>query len=160
MAMTSAGVFGQRRHPGDEAALERLGVERGENVAEMIMRRRAVRERPEPAQQLELLLAEPRDVGERLRAGQNRQQAQEQDLIERIDHLAGWPMIRHVFEIPEKNSRLGKRLAIRASACPSPLPRQISGLRQIQPFNPLSPTSSPDCPPTPGKLFPPRRKVG
>ena len=32
---------GQGRHPGDEAALERLGVEGGEDVAQMIMGRRA-----------------------------------------------------------------------------------------------------------------------
>ena len=45
------GRFDERRNPGDEAASERLGVERGEDVAEMIMRRRAVLERPEAAQQ-------------------------------------------------------------------------------------------------------------
>jgi hypothetical protein len=34
--------LGQRRGPGDEAALESLRVERGENIAQMIMRGRAV----------------------------------------------------------------------------------------------------------------------
>ena len=42
---------GHRGDPGDEAALELLGVERGEDVAEMIVGRRAVLERPEAAKQ-------------------------------------------------------------------------------------------------------------
>jgi len=41
------GRFDQRRNPGDETAAEGLGVERGEDVAEMIVRRRSVGERPE-----------------------------------------------------------------------------------------------------------------
>ena len=36
----------ERGDPGDEAALELLGIERCEDVAEMVMRRRAVAERP------------------------------------------------------------------------------------------------------------------
>src|SRR5436309_11003435 len=39
----------QRGDPGDEAALELLGVEGGQNIAEVIVRRRAVAKRPEPA---------------------------------------------------------------------------------------------------------------
>nr|WP_281433653.1 hypothetical protein [Methylosinus sp. H3A] len=89
----------QSRDPGDEAALERLRVERGENVAEMVVRQRAVFEWPEATQQVELFLAEPRDVGEGLRPGQHGEQAQEQDLVERIDDLPGLPAIRHIFEI-------------------------------------------------------------
>jgi hypothetical protein len=49
---------GQRRHPADEAALELLGIEHGEEVAQVIMRGRAVRERPEVAQQGQLLLVD------------------------------------------------------------------------------------------------------
>jgi|SRR5271156_1922062 len=48
-----------------EAALERRRVERGEDVAQMIMRRSAILERSEPAQEGELLLAETGDLGER-----------------------------------------------------------------------------------------------
>ena len=59
---------GQRRHPGHEAALELLGIERGKDVAEVIVRWRPVTKRPEPAQQIELLLAEPRDIDEGLRS--------------------------------------------------------------------------------------------
>ena len=70
----------QGRHPGYEAALKRLGVEGGEDVAEMVMGRRARREGAKTAQQTELLLAEAGDVGNRLGPGQNRQKAQEQHL--------------------------------------------------------------------------------
>ncbi len=79
--------------------LERLRVERGENVAEVVVRRRPVCERPEATQQVEFLLAESRDIGEGLRPGQHGEQAQEQDLVERIDDLPGLPAIRHIFEI-------------------------------------------------------------
>ena len=50
----------------DEAALERPRVERGENVAQMVMRGRARRERSEPTQEVELFFAETRNVGKRL----------------------------------------------------------------------------------------------
>src|SRR5215468_11657028 len=49
---------GQRRHPRYEASLELLGVERRQNVAEVIVGRRSVAKRAEPPQQLEFLLAE------------------------------------------------------------------------------------------------------
>ena len=65
--------LGQRRDPGDEAALEGLRVERGENITQMIMCGRAVRygepippPRAEPAQEVELLFAKAGDVGKRL----------------------------------------------------------------------------------------------
>ena len=44
-------------------------------------------------------------------ARQHGKQAQEQDLVERIDDLAGLPMVLHIFEIGEKNRRLGQRRA-------------------------------------------------
>jgi len=53
-----------RRHadqlgdPGDEATLEFRSVERRENVAEVVVRRRPITERQEPAKKLDLLLAE------------------------------------------------------------------------------------------------------
>jgi hypothetical protein len=46
-------------------------------------------ERQEPAQQYDLLLAEPRDIDEGLRPGEHGEQAQQQDLLKRINHLAG-----------------------------------------------------------------------
>ncbi len=74
MAMSSAGVLVNlpRRHPGHEATPEALSVERGEDIAEMIVARRPVGEGTETAQQAKLLLAKPRNVGETLRARQNR----------------------------------------------------------------------------------------
>jgi hypothetical protein len=60
-----------------------------------------------PAQEGALLLAEPDDGDEAFRAGQNRDQAEKQDFLKRIDHLAKLPAIRRVLEIREKNSRLG-----------------------------------------------------
>ena len=45
---------GQSRRPSDEAAPERRRVERGENVAQMIMRRSSVLERSEAAQERQL----------------------------------------------------------------------------------------------------------
>ena len=78
----------ERAGPGDEAALELFGVESREQIAELIVRRRAVLERSEPAQERELPLAELRDLDPALRAGQHRQQAQQQHLVEPIPDLA------------------------------------------------------------------------
>jgi len=82
---------GQGRHPGDETLLEFLGVERGEDVAELIVRRRAIRKPPEPAQKVELPRPEAGDVHEALSSRQDRQQAQQHHLIEGVDHLATLP---------------------------------------------------------------------
>ena len=90
MAMTSAGVL---------VKAEIQETKQLWNAGAMIMGGRAVRERPEATQKIELLLAEPRDIGEGLRPSQHSEQAQEQDLVERIDHLPGLPVIRHVFEV-------------------------------------------------------------
>src|SRR6516164_699409 len=91
MAMTSARVLMSAETPGDETPAEGLRVERGEDVAEMIMRRRPACERPKAAQESELLLAKTRDVGEGLGPCQYGQQAQEQDLVERINDLPRLP---------------------------------------------------------------------
>ncbi len=57
---------GKRGNPRPEAAPEFFRVERGKNIAEVIMRGRSIAKRPEPAQETDLLLAEPRDVDKRL----------------------------------------------------------------------------------------------
>ena len=87
--------LGERADPGDEAALELLGIERREQVAQLVVRRRAVLERPEAAQKLKLLLAELGDLHPALGGGQHGHQAQQQHLVERIPHLAG---LARVFE--------------------------------------------------------------
>lgn len=98
MAITSAGVLIGAANPGDEAAPKRAGVERGQDVAQMIVRRRAALAGAEPAQKLDLPLAEPSDVCEGLSPGANRKEAQKQSLIERIDHFPRLPAVRHVLE--------------------------------------------------------------
>src|SRR5208337_1639348 len=65
------GGSGQCGYPGDEAALELLVVQHGEDVAKMVVRRRAVGEGTEAAQQAQLLAAEQGDVGDGLRTGQD-----------------------------------------------------------------------------------------
>ena len=102
----------QGRHPGYEAALERLGVEGGEDVAQMVMGRRACCKGTKPAQQIELLLAEAGDVGDRLGPGQHRQKAQEQHLGQRVHHLPALPDVRQILEIAQKDNCLGERPAI------------------------------------------------
>jgi hypothetical protein len=83
-----------RRHadqlggPGDEATLELRSIERRENVAEVVVRRRSIAKWQEPAKKLDLLLAEPRDIDERFRSGKHTEQAQQQHLFERITR---WP---------------------------------------------------------------------
>src|SRR5215472_12452202 len=96
-------------NPGDEAALKFRGVEGCENVAEVVVRRRSIPERQEPAQQCDLLLAEPRYVDEGFRPGKHGEQAQQQDLIKRIDHLAELPRVRKVRKITQKNNRFALR---------------------------------------------------
>ncbi len=90
---------GQRGDPGDEAALELLGVEDGQDVAEMVVCRRAVLERAEAAQKPKLLAAEQGDIGEGLGPGQHGEQAEKQDLVERICYLALLARILQILEI-------------------------------------------------------------
>jgi hypothetical protein len=100
-----------RRHadqlgdPGDEATLEFRRVEGRENVAEVVVRRRSIAERQEAAKKLDLLLAEPRDIDEGFRSGKHSEQAQQQHLFERIDHLAALPRIRKIRKTLQKNKR-------------------------------------------------------
>jgi len=93
--------------PIDETALKGRRVERGENIAQMILRGRAVAIAEKSAQEVELLFAKAGDVGERLGPRQHREKAEQQDFIEPIGELAGLPMSRHISEITEENCRLG-----------------------------------------------------
>ena len=104
---------GQRGDPGDEAALELLVVEHGEDIAKMVVRRRAIGEGAETAQQVQLLAAEQGDVGDGLRAGQDGDQAQEQDLFQRVVHLPLLAGILQIIEMTQKNYCLFKRRARR-----------------------------------------------
>src|SRR6202011_2268963 len=101
--------------PGGEAALELLGIERGQDVTQVVVRRRAVLERTEAAQQRELLGPEQRDLGEALCTRQHRKQTQQQDLIERIGNLALLARVLEVFEIPQKDNRLVECRTVRSA---------------------------------------------
>jgi hypothetical protein len=63
----------------------------------------------EPAQKVELPLAEPRDVDEAFRSGQNREQVEQQDFVEGTNHLARLTSVRQVIDILLKYDRLADR---------------------------------------------------
>jgi len=100
---------GLRRDPGDKATLEWLRVERGQDVAQVVVRRRPVLERPEASEKRQLQSAEPGYVRNRLRPGDDGKQAQQQNLIERIFHLAPLPDVRQFFEVTKEDDRFVKR---------------------------------------------------
>lgn len=101
---------GQRGNPG----------ERGQDVAEMIMCRRAGLEGMEAARQIALLAAEKGDIGDSLGTGQHREQAQEQDLVERVSHLALLVRVFQILEIAQTVSSNAAQSAVAASmAAPS-----------------------------------------
>ena len=70
---------GLRRDPGDKATLEGFGVQGRQNVAQVIMRGRSIRERSEASQKSQFQPAKSSDVGDRLRPGDDGEQAQQQD---------------------------------------------------------------------------------
>ena len=104
---------GQRRHPGHETALELVRVERGEDVAQVVVGRRSIGERPEPAEKVELLFAEAGNIDEGIGTRQHREERQKQDLVQRIHDLAALARIGHFLEMIEKNYRLEERFAVR-----------------------------------------------
>jgi hypothetical protein len=55
-------LAGDGGNPGDEALLEGLGIQGGENGAEWVVRGRAIGKRSETAQQLPFLLAEAGNI--------------------------------------------------------------------------------------------------
>jgi hypothetical protein len=83
-------------------------IESGEDVAEMIMRRSAVEEWPEPPEKLAFPATEPRDLDEGIGSGKHRQQGQQEYLIKWIHDLAALTWIWHIIEIIEKYDRFGK----------------------------------------------------
>jgi hypothetical protein len=103
----------QRGDPGDEAPLERIGVNRGEDVAQVIVRRRPIAKRPEAAQKRELLHPEPGDIDKGLGPGQHCEQRQQKHLVERIHHLAALARVRQIVKIAQKNNCFSKGRTIR-----------------------------------------------
>jgi hypothetical protein len=113
MAMTSTAVLVSAGDPIDKAALERLSVQRGEDIAQRVMRRRPIHKGQKPTQQIQLLLPKPRDACEAIRAGKHRKQRKKQHLVKRIDNLPSLPGIRQSTEITQKRRRLGNQAKIR-----------------------------------------------
>ena len=95
----TGGHPGHRGGPGHETLLELHRVQGGEDIAEMVVRLRTVREGPETAEEVELLLAEPGDIGEGIGARQYREQGQQQHFGEWIRDLAALPCIGQVIEM-------------------------------------------------------------
>ena len=127
-------LAGDGGNPRDEALLEGLGIQGGENGAELVVRGRAVGKRSEAAQQLPFLLAEAGDIDDGLRPGQHREQAQKQDLVQGVDHLAGLPRVRKHLEMLKKDNRFRKR----TRRLHGDLPCRIGRPPSIQNFPPLS----------------------
>ena len=90
-----------------------FGVEAGEDVAQVVMGWRAFAKWPKLAQHVQLLVAEAGDIGDRFRTGQHGGQAKQQHLLEQIHHLRALPMVWQLFEIAQKDNRLGDRRGIR-----------------------------------------------
>jgi len=100
-------------NPGDEAALELLGVKDCDDVAKMIVRGRTVLERAEAAEEFDFLDAEEGDFGEGLGARQNRDKAKKQNLVERIGHLALLAWIVQILEIAQEYDGFVERNTVR-----------------------------------------------
>jgi hypothetical protein len=137
---------GQRHNPGDKAALERLGVKRGEDISEVIVRGRSRAERPEPPQKSELFLAKSDDIDKRLRPGQHGKRTQQQHLTQRINHFAALAGSGRSRKCSRKTTLSASAPQSAATNSIAVLQTRIRGLRQIQHFTPLSSSSSPDCP--------------
>jgi len=79
--MTPSGIPVIDATHASEATLELSGVQHGQDVAEMIVRWRAVTERTEAAEQVQLLHAKDGYLGDGLRPRQDREQAEKKDLL-------------------------------------------------------------------------------
>ena len=131
------GRIGQCCDPGHKTKLESHSVQRGEYIAQVIMRGRAFLERPEAPQQSELLFAEPGNIAKRLRPGQNRQQTQKQNFGQRIIHLPNLPLIRHILEMVQKTrcfSNYGKSRPIGIHHHPPPAAQWMTTDSALQSF--------------------------
>ena len=90
-----------------------------------------VSERPEAAQKSELLAAEQSDIDERLGPSQYGEQAEQEDLIERMGHLALLARVMQILAMTQKNQRLVECRTIRRRVfhgCPG---KQIEGCHQF-----------------------------
>jgi hypothetical protein len=139
--------FGEGGNPGDEAVLELFSIEGSEQIPELVMGGRAIRKGAEPAQKRKLGFTELCNFDPALGAGQNRQQAKQQHLIERIPYLAALARILKRFEMFQPfNDLIVGALRLRLSLRHRNRPPRIRGRLQIQQSLGLSITDSPDRP--------------
>ncbi len=107
----------ERRRPRHKTALERRRVEIGQDVAQLVVRGRAVVEASKTLKERQLGPAEARNVGHRLRSRQRRSQQQKQHLLERIGDLPFLSIVRQVLKMRQENRRLlqspGRRVPFR-----------------------------------------------
>ena len=82
----------------------------------IVVRGRSIGERAESAEQVQLLVAKPGDIDERIGARQHREERQKQDFIQRIHDLAALAWIGHILEMIEKNQCFAERFAVRRRA--------------------------------------------
>jgi hypothetical protein len=94
-----------------------LGYKEGsQDIAQMVVCWGAILKQAETAQQLKLFDAEKGDIGETLGSGQHRDQAQKQDLRQRICHLDLLAWVSDIIEITEKDNCFVECLTARCSA--------------------------------------------
>src|SRR5688500_7287369 len=67
---------------------------------------RSVRKKPEAAQKIQLVFAKLRDGGEGFGPSQNRKQREQQDLIQRVDHLDELSRVLQIRKMIQKNNAL------------------------------------------------------
>jgi hypothetical protein len=113
---------GQRGNPCDKAPLKLIGVQHRQDVAEVAVVRRTILERTEAAKKCQLLDPEQGDLGESFAPGKHAEQAQQQDLIERVGHLPLLARVVEVFEMTQKDDRFVECTAVRCCVvhCRSP----------------------------------------
>ena len=139
---------GERGRPGDKTMLKLLDVKHCENVSELVVRRGTLGEGAETAQESQLLLTVLGYLDPALATGEHAEKAQQQNLIQGIEHLG---MLSRVFEIVEMLKKINNLIERLIHCCkPSshvPDPLCISkGSRGIQTAQFMSRENSPDCP--------------
>ena len=99
---------------------------------------RAVAKWPKPPQKCELLFPEQGYIDERLGLTQHRKQAQQQHLVEPINHFSGLAGVRQILEVIQKNKRFATRRKYPRIPIHRVLRKRIRGSRQIQHLSALS----------------------
>ena len=107
---TRAGLV-NRLDPGDETALEPLGIQGRKQVSKLVMRWRGVLVREEAAQKTQLPLAEKSHIHPTLGAAEDRNQVQQQNPVKRIKHFPFLAGIVHSIALKENANGLATVVA-------------------------------------------------